>query len=198
MTKLFKAAMAVLLAMVLAGCSEGPPAEQAKNDAKNLANSNLPVKSFELTKIDRANGWKKDETYVVRHDLQFEAIKNYAAMLAENALNFESEMSKGNSVGIATGVMKLRLMRSNVNFVQPLVGWIEQNKEKDEYRNTVGKYLGRPSTIEGAESLDMLVGAYYVLAEAKIPLDIRKGDIFTYWTEISYMKSEKGWVKAPQ
>lgn len=188
---------ALVLAMVLSACADKPSDAQTKQDAVDTANAGLIDKSFfELVTAKRANGWEKEKTYVVRYDMQFKSTLGYAGMLTALARRMEAEPMSGGELGKAALLMGISMKYSDAALVKPFREWSRENQETDEYRQTVGRFLSEaPANKEHARQL-MLLGAYDILTEdAHIPLGMKKGDPYAYWTEIVYIKSEKGWIR---
>ena len=183
--------MTVLIAMSVSACTEGPSNKQAEKDSISSAEAGLVDKTFfELKKTTRTNGWKNGELYTVHYDLEFRGTKNYAEMLMATAKILEDEL-------LNAGKMQKSLVLMTIQMTQhePLKDWVEKNKNTVEYQQTIGKFINEPSKIEHLDRKLLLLGAYGNLTVTNsVPVDFKVGDVYKYWTELSYFKSENGWT----
>ncbi|AXK37983.1 hypothetical protein DWG20_00240 [Crenobacter cavernae] len=191
--------MAILsFILTLSGCSDKPSDTQTKQDSIDYALANIVVdKSFlELTKAERTNGWEKDKAYFVHYDLEFKTTENYATMLTAKAENIEAQLAALSELEQATYLMKLSLEYNDKTYLQPFTDWWKGNQDTAEYQQTVGRFLRKTSNNDMRERQLMLVAAYAELtSNGSFPVGMKKGDTYKYWTELSYIKTEKGWMR---
>lgn len=197
MKKLLKVVVVGLMSVALLACTTaGPSDSDARKDAEKVGQAGVDSAIFALDTVVRDNGWQEGEVYTVKHLLTYKAKMPYAEMLVLYAKGLDDELLAQGELQRAASLMGFQVALAGGGATsKQYTDWRDGDGSSPENKAILDAYLKAPVSASGMPHAQLLTLASAALSHesSQVPVGIKKGDPYTYWTTVQYLKTEKGW-----